>query len=603
MELSERDIKQLNAFENFLSWEVTDIFKRYVNCNYKTLGLFTGNQSMKTSSTAYQYVLRILGWHPVPEKNVLYFVCKSRYCKNGHRTVDASKGGACSECGEEVSRFNGHKYSIKTRPEDNICTECGEKLEIYKRKSRVFRFASETLPNEKGNTGEDGQSAETKNTQYPEFKKWLPAFLIKKDITARIFNMRIFDPNDGKMFGDLRYTGNDIIVEFVSYNQGAQATAGVQRMSIWEDEEAPQDFHEEQGPRLLADNGDLIITLTPANFITWTYDLVFEKAKVYYRSKNIVNFLNKDGGNAKQVEYTDSPHNIAVIQAATDDNPTLSEDVIDEMFRDVDDPDKMAIRRYGIFKQVSGRIFKDFEYPVHFIDGGKYFPDGIPHDTWTHARGIDYHSQTPWACGFLSMSPTNEVFVWNEMNPSPEKMTTREIARELAVMGKDYRFTLNLIDPFAKATSKDNITVLDDLNSAFYELKRENIGAGGYWQAWDTKGEKGRDAIRERLKNSQTVGVPFNNIVIKNGQKVYLPTIWILNNCKLMAKSMRQWRWEEWADARSKSQKDAKNKPMQKWSHMCMVVEAILKESAFRPNANNRTSGHKNYGYFQNRGR
>ena len=603
MELSEKDINQLNAFENFLSWEVTDIFKKYINCPHKVVGLFTGNQSMKTSSTAYQYVLRILGWHPVPEKNILYFVCNTRYCKNGHGTTNIPEDWKCEECGEEVSKFSGHKYTIKTRPEDNICTKCSTKLEIYKRNIRIFRFASHTLPNEKGDTGDGGASAETKNTQYPEFKKWLPSFLIKKDITARIFNMRILDPNDGRTFGDLVYKGTDIIVEFVSYNQGAEATAGVQRTSIWLDEEAPQEFYEEQGPRLLAENGDKIITLTPANFITWTYDEIFEKAKVYYRSKIIVDYLNREGGNAKQREHMDSIHNIAVIQAATDDNPTLSGDVIEEMFSNVDDPDKLAIRRYGIFKQVSGRIFKDFEYNVHFINKEKYFPDGMPHDRWVHARAIDYHSQTPWACTNVSLSPTNEVFIWREFNPSPEKMTTREIAREFALMGKDYDFRLNLIDPFAKATSKDNITVLDDLNRAFYDLKMENIGRGGYWQPWDTKGEKGRDAIRERLKNAKEVGKPFNNTVVRKGQKVNIPTVWVLSDCKIMAQSMRQWRWEEWADSRSRSQKDAKNKPMQKWSHMCMAVEAILKESAFRPSGNYSQPKHKSYGYFQSRGR
>jgi len=575
MELSETDIKHINAMENFLSWEVTDVFKRFINSRNRVIGVFSGNQLGKTNMAMYQYVLRVLGWHPVPEKNILFFECT-----------------------------NDHKYNIKTVPKDAICPECNGKISIHKRQSRTYRLCAENLPNDKADTGKDGGSAETKNTVYPALKKWLPPFLIKKDITARNPAMSVHDPNRGMVFDGKEYQGADIIFEFVSYNQSVQSTAGVQRCGCYFDEEPPSEFYKEQPPRLLAENGDIIIGLTPASYISWTYDEIFEKAKVYYRSQAICDYLSKeDGYIVKRIEHTNSTLDIAVIQAATDDNPTLKAEVIEEMFSHYDDPDDVAIRRYGIFKQVSGRIFKDFEYATHFIDGDKYFPDGIPHDTWTHARGIDYHSQTPWACAIASISPTNEVFVWGEMNPSPEKMTTREIARELAVMGKDYKFILNLIDPFAKATSKDNVTVLDDLNRAFYDLKVENIGIGGYWQAWDTKGEKGRDAIRERLKNSKIVGKPFNNAMVKNGQKINLPTIWILNNCKLMAQSMRQWRWEEWADSRSRSQKDAKNKPMQKWSHMCMVVEAILKESAFRPNSNNRTSGHKNYGYFQNRGR
>lgn len=588
MALTDKDTKQLNALAGLMSWEPTWAFRQYLTLPHKVIGLFTGNQSMKTSSTAYQYVLRVMGRHPVPEKNVLYFECASRYCKNGHRTVGMPKDKKCPECGEKILKFSSHKYSIKTRPEDNVCTECGERVTIHKRNSRVFRFASEVSPNESGDTGEGGASAETRNTQYPEFKKWLPAFLIKKDITARISNLLLHNPTAGQVFGTYEDgtpmidDGGDIVVEFVSYNMSAQATAGVQRMSIWEDEEAPYEFHSEQGPRLLAENGDLIITLTPANFITWTYDEIFEKAKVFYRSKAICEFLSTDSEKVKQIEHTDSEHDIAVIQAATDDNPTLDEDVIERMFMNESDPDRLAIRRYGIFRQVSGRIFKDFDYQVHVVNEEEMFPEGIP-SNWVHARGIDFHAKTPWACGFMALSPDNEAFIYDELTISPEKYTTKEIAKENALMGGDYEYTLNLIDPFAQATKKDTLSVLDDLNRVFYDLKADGIGRGGYWHTWDTKGEKGRDEIRMRLKNAKRVGKPFNNKVIEDGHEVTIPTLWVLSHCKTSQQCLKQWRWAEWAKASDRSSKDDKNTPQQKFSHMNMVWEAIFKSPAFRP--------------------
>jgi phage terminase large subunit-like protein len=455
------------------------------------------------------------------------------------------------------------------------------------------------LPGEKGDAG-SSETAEIKNTQYPALKKWLPPFLIKKDITFRNPAITIKDPNAGAIFGDLEYKGGDIIIEFVSYNQSTQATAGVQRLSIWCDEEPSADFYKEQTPRLLAENGDFILSLTPANYITWTYDELFERANMFYRSKAICDYLRTDNNEVKQVEKYDSPLDVAVFQAATDDNPTLDLDVIEDMFAIYDDPDDIAIRRYGIFKQVSGRIFKDFEYHTHFIDGSKYFGDGIPH-SWTHGRGIDFHPQTPWACIMMALSPTNEAFVWGELQISPEKYTTREICKELSLMGKDYQFRLNLIDPFSAATKKDSITVLDDINRAFHEFKQEGIGTGGYWQTWDTKGEKGRDEIRKRLKNSLHVGKPFNNTIVKDGRKEYLPTLWVLNNCKQTAQSMRQWRWEEWSDPKSRNTKEQKNVPMQKWSHLMMCIEALFKHPAFRPyvgvSYNDRAPG-----YFRARG-
>lgn len=534
--MTNEDIVQLNNFEGFLSFKPTWAFQKYIRCPHQKIGLFTGNQSMKTASTAYQYVLRILSMHPVIKKNVTYWECE-----------------------------DGHVFSATTKGGEE-CT-CGKELKKHQRSSKVFRFCSETLPGQSANIDDAGVSAEVRNTQYPEFKKWLPPHLIKKDITVRNPSMIITDPYDER----------DIMVDFVGYKQGASATAGVQRLSVWCDEEPPLDFYEEQLPRLMKENGDFILTLTPANYITWTYDELFEKASVFYRTKAICDYLETKDYRPEQVEHTDSNFDLAVIQAATDDNPTLDPKAIEALLGSIDDPDVLAIRRYGIFKQISGRIFKDFEYKVHYIDAEKYFPDGIPHN-WTHARGIDFHPQTPWGCGMMSLSPENEAFIWGEMNPSPEKLTTREISREFARMGKDYKFTLNLVDPFADATKKDNITVRDDLNNAFRELKKNNVGAGAYWDTWDTKGEKGRDSIRERLKNAKQVKQPFDNKV--DGQ--YTPTIWVLNTCPQMAKSLKQWRWEEYKTANIKHTKEAPNKPEQKWSHLPMVIEAIFKERAFR---------------------
>ena len=569
----EQDYKQLNTFENFFSWQSTWDFLKFVHCEHRVIGYFTGNQRGKTGGTAYQYVMRILGMHPVAKKNVLYFECEE-----------------------------GHMFSPTQRPEDGICPKCGKELRIHRRKSKAFRFCSETLPNDKETTGEDGASAETKNTVYPEFKKWLPDCLIQKDITFRNATMTVKDPFAGTEFGDEYYSGDDIVVEFVSYNQSTQATAGVQRMSIWCDEEPPSDFYKEQLPRLLAEDGDIIISLTPANYISWTYDEVFEKAAVYYRSKAICEYLSTSTDRVEQVQHTDSLLDIAVIQAATDDNPTLSIEVIEEMFTHYDDPDDIAIRRYGIFKQVSGRIFKDFDYHIHYVDDEEYFPDGIPY-AWRHGRGIDYHPQTPWAYGSISLSPTNEAFIWGELSLSPEKYTTAEIMHEVALRSGDYNFALNLIDPLSETIKKDSISVLDDVNKEFQELKKEGLCTGGYWSTWDTKGEKGRDEIKKRLKNSKLCSKPFNNMVIQKGLRVYLPTIWILKPNKISAKSMRQWRWEEWSDPKSRNTKDAKNAPMQKFSHQNMVWEALLKNPAFKPKVERVSQPKKAPSYFKRKTR
>jgi hypothetical protein len=369
-------VKQLNQILPYFRFNTSSwIYDQGLWLPHKVVAKFTGNQYGKTAGEAIQYVRRIMGSHPIPHRNVLYFECPTtnqdgERPDHGWRTRDFGDG-------KPLAVYQLGEYSPINFPKSGCCEVCGEPLQVHKRKSRVFRFCSETLPGEKANVaGEDGASAEVKNTIYPAFKEWLPRFLIKRDITARQPAMILKDPNAGRTFGSIVWPGVDIVVEFVSYAQRVQAAAGVQRLSIWEDEEAPIDFHEEQLPRLLAEHGDLHISLTPANRMSWTFDEIFERSGFYLRSKAIVDFCKSIGDPTKQVEVVDSSIDVAVVQAATDDNPTLSKKVIEETYF-YDDPDSVATRRYGIFRQATGRIFNDFLYKIHVIEENRWFPGGF----------------------------------------------------------------------------------------------------------------------------------------------------------------------------------------------------------------------------------
>lgn len=513
--------------------------------NYMAGGVISHNCG-KTNTIARQYVLRFVGLHPVLDKNL-----DQMRCANGHRF------------GMKILS------NPKFKQMEGRCPKCEKKLEKWFNPIRTYRFASETLPGQNASAGPNASiSAEVRNTQYPALKRWMPPSLLKKDITARNPVMTIKDVNGGP----------DIMVEFVSYNQSTQAMAGTQRASIFIDEEPPALFLEEQFPRLLAADGDMVIGLTPANRLTHMYDAVYEKAATYYSSPAICKVLE-----VKPIEQTSSSKSIAVIRAATDDNPTLDEKSVERIFDDLDDPDVVNIRRYGVFKQVSGRIFKGFEFNTHYLGMSKWFPHGIPHD-WTHGRMIDYHERVKWACMCIALSPEDEAFVYLEYNPDPSNLITQEIARELASMCGDYKYQFNLIDPLSvKVQVNTGMSSCDDLNRYFHELKRDGIGTGAYWRGWDTKSTRGREEIQKRLKNARRVGKPFNNTHVENGRSVRLPTLWIMDTCPITAKSMKNWRLEEWSDQTSLATKEQKESPQQRWSHFPMCLEAIFKEQSFRP--------------------
>ncbi|MGY5852137.1 MAG: hypothetical protein RTU92_01065 [Candidatus Thorarchaeota archaeon] len=473
-------------------------FRRLAGLPHTTVFLLCGNQGGKTASIAMEYVWRVMGIHPIADKNRL---------------------------------------------------------------SKNIRCLSSSLP-------ESVDPNEQDNTQYLELKKYLPYESILKDITARSKTLTVSSAVHGKSY-----------FEFMSTKQELQDTGKVQRCSLWSDEEPPKAFWEESKMRLLARTGDTRLSLTPVNGLSWTYDDLYMRAHYKWCSDTIV----KELGYPKE-EFFDVPQKtIAVIHMATDDNPTLNQSGIDIIMEDVDDPDVYALRRFGVFRQVTGRVHKAYNPQIHFIGFDKYFPNGIPYE-WTHARGIDYHeSRIPWSVLWLAISPDNEWFVWQEFHPAIDgarAMTTYEIARHVVRNSGDFYYTVNLIDPLAnKKQANTGFSATEDLNRICEELRRdEGLGTSAYWEGWDTKDTKGRDQVRMRLKNAAAVGKPFNNTILKHGVRHKLPTLWICNTCPDVNKSFQRWSFDEWATVQSRSVNEPKSGPQQKFSHDPITVECLAKD-------------------------
>jgi len=502
---------KIAQFENLINFKNAPHIQRLITLPHHTIFLDAGNQGGKTASVAYNYVLRILGIHPIPEKNKL---------------------------------------------------------------SKSIRCLSSSLPEPSADPEEQD------NTQYLEFKKLLPPEAILKDITHRSSSM-VVAGHLGRHF-----------IEFRSTKQELQDTGKVQRSSLWEDEESPKQYREESRIRLNNPPGlkpedrglvgDEIITLTPVNGLSYLYDDVFLRASYFWRSPTICRELNLP---EEEYNKAGSP-NIAVIQLATDDNPVLSKEGIDVILDGIDpnvDKDLYELRRFGVFKQITGRVHKTYNPQICYIDYRTYFPDDIPYE-WTHSRGVDYHeSRIPWSVGWLSVSPDDEWFLWQEMHPSidgPKAMNTYEIARSIARKSGDYYYICNLIDPLAnKKQANTLMSTTDDLNRHFHNIRRDHgLGTPTFWQGWDTKDTKGRNEIRRRFKNATMVGKPFNNKIQEKGKAISLPTLWICNTCVNFHKSIQRWSYGEWQTTQTKQVNDPKSQPQQRFSHDNMVLECLAKD-------------------------
>ncbi len=206
---------------------------------------------------------------------------------------------------------------------------------------------------------EPGGKEDQDNTQYIELKQMLPPELIVKDITARSQNLIVRRPD-----------GSNCVIEFNSTNQEMQKLGRIQLSSCWHDEESPKAIREECKMRLLAEGGDELFSLTPTNALSYTYNDVWLRSEYIYRTPCVQKKYN-----LPEHEYPNKGTKVGCVQMATDDNPTLDPETIDFLFQDITDPDELALRRYGVFKQISGRVHKTYDPAITYLNFEELFND------------------------------------------------------------------------------------------------------------------------------------------------------------------------------------------------------------------------------------
>ena len=405
------------------------------------------------------------------------------------------------------------------------------------------------------------------NQQYVEFRRKFPPELIVKDITARSSVVAVKNP----------YGGRDYKIDFMASTQDIDAFMSVQRSAYYQDEEIERVKWDESMVRLLKEGGDCTICLTPVKGLDWTYDDIWMRAARVFRSETIQKKFK-----LPEEEVTGYNSDIECFQWATDDNPVMKIEDIERIFENVVDPDELLMRRYGIFRQASGKIYKLFDKNVHKISFDKYFDPHKFSKYWQY-RIIDYHPQKPWYISFIAVTPTHEWFVWNEICAKHDIKTTFDIRQDIKdeslVPEEDELNRCTLIDPLAK-TKQPSVgkSVYEDLQSGELGLRRATVA--------DTKNKRGRMEIGRRLKNSLHCRVPFNN---ENRGKEddprfgeYLPTLWFFDNCMGHVEHFEKFRYKQWKDKNAAALKDVPRPDAHedKYSDYCRNLEFL---GAFDP--------------------
>ena len=355
-----------NQFAGYNGFIKSWLYYEFINCEHKILGLFTGNKYGKTYLAARNYCDRILGNHGVARKNVLYFKCaaKDNNIEVGHEFSPVDMRRKYPHVGQLVTLDGTERCDVP---------DCGEPIHEVKRVDRVFRFASACLPmqgediyhRKKGAQARHDQAMEIKNVQHPAFRKLIPPFMVMQDCTTRSAQMVV---------DDFFYRRGPIQIEFTSYKQPLVDKTGQNRMSVWYDEQTSEDEYSDGKARVVLEKGDIIVTCTPIDFITFYFDEIYEQAKTIYTTKIMRDFLLEDEGKVyPAIQKTDSKLSIGIFRAATDDNTLIDVREIEDLLMTHGDPIMNNIKRYGIFKAISGRIFPQFDANVHVYEGNRIF--------------------------------------------------------------------------------------------------------------------------------------------------------------------------------------------------------------------------------------
>ena len=368
-----QDIEEYNRylteqFAGYNSYIRTWIYEKFMHCPLKFLCFFTGNKWGKTIGVAHGYAERVLSRHPIPRKNVLYFTCTNddEYSRHEFSPRDMKR------------MFPRTGPLIELRG-DEECPNCKAPIEEVKRKRRVIRFASGILPMEgedayhkNADKGAESDSLEVKNVQYPAFKDIFPPYLIYKDPTTRVKNLVLHDV----------YERGHIIIEFTSFKQSLITKTGQSVLSFWGDEQMSEEECSDAKARVVFEKGDIVLTCTPiptpSSHLSFYYNEFYEKARIYYRTQKVADKMTEVYGRTfNRLEETDSNMSCAVFQASSYDNPMIDHREVDELLMTHDDPVMNDIKIFGLFKQLSGKIFPMFDYHTHCYQD-EFDPFAIP---------------------------------------------------------------------------------------------------------------------------------------------------------------------------------------------------------------------------------
>jgi phage terminase large subunit-like protein len=302
------------------------------------------------------------------------------------------------------------------------------------------------------------------------------------------------------------FNGSEIY--FQSNEQEVEKFGGMSLHMVIEDEEPRKDIHNENLMRLIDTGGRLLMSYTPMNGITWSYNDIF---------------LNDE---------RDIDGNLLVgkVFCKTRENPYISEKEIDIIKKIYKDQEEIEAHLEGSYFSSSGLILKEFDRSKHVVE---------PRDPSTYGMiivGIDHHQRAKEAIIFCSVDHNDNVHVFDEI------------------------YEEGLISDTAARIGK----VLDGRKPA-YTIIDVNAATPNSIVGWSDQKEYARYGIHTLLAKKGHGSVNEGIGVLR--QYFRDDKITISRKCGNLINQLSSYIWDDWA-SRVRARKNVKEVPMKRDDHL-----------------------------------
>lgn len=207
--------------------------------------------------------------------------------------------------------------------------------------------------------------------------------------------------------------------------------------------------------------------------------------------------------------------NIEVFQGSTYENKYLSKEWIDDFASRLTEEEK-AVRLYGEFATLQGRIYQNFSRNTHVISHQPWPSD------WPVYIGIDPHSRKPHAALAVGITPDDNYVIIDELDIKGE---ITDLAEELKKWQTKYAIESIIIDNSGAALDWTR-------NSAVQILASQGIYVQPVRRA-DKDVHAGINRVKQLLKGR------------KNNEGIWVPQLKVMENCVMTISEFELYTWSE----------------------------------------------------------